>query len=86
VRLWLNGAVSGPRLLVGAIFMGVLLPVTLFLLLGLHTIPQLLTIAACTLMTWGVADFLSSILERPRLENRSPSDALRQDWERRRND
>jgi hypothetical protein len=66
--------------------MGVLLPVTLFLLLGLHTIPQFLTIAASTMLAWGVADFLSSILERPRLENRSPSDAFRQDWERRQND
>lgn len=66
--------------------MGVLLPVTLFLLLGLHTVPQLLTIAVSTMLAWGVADFLSSILERPRLENRSPSDAFRQDWERRQND
>jgi len=79
--------VSGPRLVVGAILMGALLPLTLFLLLGLHTIPQFLTIAASTLITWGVADFLSSILERPRLQNRSPGDAFRQDWEQRqRND
>jgi hypothetical protein len=75
--------VSGRRLVVGAIFMGVLLPVTLFFLLGQHTISQFLTIAASTLMAWGVADFLSTILERPRLENRSPGDAFRQDWERR---
>jgi hypothetical protein len=75
--------VSGRRLVVGAIFMGVLLPLTLFYLLGLRTIPQLLTIAAATFLAWGVADLLASILERPRLRDRSPSDAIRQDWERR---
>jgi hypothetical protein len=63
--------------------MGVLLPLTLFLLLGLHTISQFLTISVSALLTWGVGDFLSTILQRPRLENRSPVDALRQDWERR---
>ena len=82
----MNGAVSGPRLLVGAIVMGVLLPVTLFLLLDLHTPAQFLTLALATFLTWGVADLLASILERPRLENRSPGDAFRQDWERRQND
>lgn len=82
----MNGAVSGPRLLVGAIVMGVLLPTTLFLLLDLHTPAQFLTLAASIFLTWGVADLLASILERPRLDNRSPGDAFRQDWERRQND
>jgi len=75
--------VSGRRLVVGVIFMGVLLPLTLFYLLGLRTIPQLLTIAAAAFLAWGVADLLASILERPRLRDRSPRDAVRQDWERR---
>jgi len=78
--------VSGLRLIVGVIFMGVLLPLTLFLLLGLRTIPQFATIAVASLITWGVADLLATILERPRLQNRSPGDALRQDWERRQKD
>ncbi len=62
--------------------MGVAVPVTLFLLLHLHTLSQLLTIAAVTLFSWGFADLLSSILERPRLEDRSPGRAIR-DWEQR---
>ena len=74
---------SGIRLLIGALLMGIILPVALFLLLGLQTISQLLTLGAATFLTWGVADLLSSILERPRLEHRSPQDALREDWERR---
>jgi hypothetical protein len=78
--------VSGTRLVVGAILMGLLLPLTLFLLLGLHTIAQFLTIAAATFLTWGAGDLLATILERPRLQGRSPSDAFRQDWERRQND
>jgi hypothetical protein len=63
--------------------MGFAVPITLFLLLGLHTIPQLLTIAATTFFSWGVADLLGSLLEKPRLENRSPGQALKEDWERR---
>jgi hypothetical protein len=75
--------VSGVRLVVGVIVMGVAVPITLFLLLGLHSISNLLTIATTTLLTWGVADFLATILERPRLKDRSPGKALREDWERR---
>ncbi|HEX9405958.1 MAG TPA: hypothetical protein VF975_01475 [Thermoanaerobaculia bacterium] len=75
---------SGKRLLVGAIVMGVALPITLFLLLGLQTPAQLFTIAASTFLVWGVADLLATILERPRLSNRTPGGAIREDWERRR--
>jgi hypothetical protein len=63
--------------------MGVLLPVALFLLLGLSTFSQLLTIAASTMLTWGIADLLAGVLERPRLKGRSPQQALKEDWERR---
>ena len=79
----MNSRVSGTRLIVGIFVMGVALPLTLFFLLGLKTIPQLLTIAAATFVTWGVADLLSSILERPRLKNRTASQAWREDLERR---
>jgi hypothetical protein len=68
---------------IGAIVMGVLLPVALFFLLGLHTISQLLTIAASTFLTWGVADLLANILERPRLQGRTPGRAIREDIQRR---
>ncbi|MEA2489000.1 MAG: hypothetical protein QOH21_792 [Acidobacteriota bacterium] len=74
---------SGVRLVVGVIVMGVAVPITLFLLLGLHSISNLLTIATTTLLTWGAADFLATILEHPRLKDRSPGKALREDWERR---
>ena len=69
--------------MIGAIVMGVLLPVALFFLLGLHTISQLLTIAASTFLTWGVADLLANILERPRLQGRTPGRAIREDIQRR---
>jgi peptidoglycan/LPS O-acetylase OafA/YrhL len=74
--------VTGPRLIVGIIVMGIILPVVLFLLLHLSTISQLLTIAASTFLSWGVAELLARILEKPRLKDRSPQDAIR-DWERR---
>ena len=74
---------SGRRLIIGIVLMGIILPVVIFLLLGLKTVSQFLTIAASTFLTWGVADLLATILEKPRLKGRTPSAALREDWERR---
>jgi hypothetical protein len=75
--------VSGRRLIIGAIGMGVVLPVALFLLLGLQTVSQFFTIAASCLLAWGATDLLASILERPRLKDRTPGGAFREDWDRR---
>jgi len=75
--------VSGIRLVIGAIVMGIAIPVALLLLLDLHSVSQLLTIAATTFLSWGVADLLATILERPRLRDRSPGKAFKEDWERR---
>lgn len=77
---------SGPRLIVGIIVMGIAVPLMLFFLLHLHTAGELFTVAATTFLSWGCADFLASILERPRLENRSPGMAIREDLDRRRAD
>jgi hypothetical protein len=70
-------------LIVGAIGMGIILPLALFLLLGLQTSSQFFTIAASTFLAWGAADLLASILEKPRLRDRTPGGAIREDWERR---
>jgi hypothetical protein len=78
--------VSGLRLLIGVIVMGIAIPVTLFLLLGLQSWSQLFTIAATTFLSWGVADLLATILEKPRLQGRSPGRALREDLDRRSRD
>jgi hypothetical protein len=78
--------VSGIRLVVGVIVMGIAVPLTLFFLLHLGSIAQLLTIAGVTFLSWGVADLLSVILERPRLKDRSPARAFREDLERRTHD
>lgn len=74
---------SGIRLLIGIIVMGVSVPITLFLLLRLHEPSQLFTLVVVTFLAWGVADLLSGILEKPRLEDRSPGKALKEDWDRR---
>jgi len=63
--------------------MGIILPITIFLLLGLTTASQLLTIAASTFLAWGVGDLLATILEKPRLKGRTPQGAFREDWDRR---
>jgi hypothetical protein len=81
--LCFNDGVSGIRLVVGVIVMGIAIPVTLFLLLRLHSLSDLLAIALVTFFSWGVADLLASILEKPRLKDRSPGRAIREDWERR---
>ena len=77
---------SGKRLVIGLIVMGIALPLTIFYLLELKTVSQFFTIAAATFLTWGVTDLLACILERPRLQGRSPGRALREDWERRQNE
>lgn len=74
---------SGIRLIVGVIVMGLAVPLMLFFLLKLQTFSQFFTIAASTFLTWGLADLLTNILERPRLKDRSPGRALKEDWERR---
>ena len=74
---------SGKRLLVGAIVMGLVVPAALCFLLGLQTPSQFFTVAAAAFLAWGVADLLASILERPRLSDRTPGQAIREDWERR---
>ena len=71
-------------MIIGTIVMGIAVPLTIFFLLGLHTPGEFFTIAATTFLAWGVTDLLASILEKPRLENRSPGLALREDLERRR--
>lgn len=69
--------------MIGAIVMGILLPIALFYLLGLSTLSQLFTIAASTFLTWGVADLLANILEKPRLRDRTAGRAIREDIQRR---
>ena len=56
--------------------MGVITPVTIFFLLGLSTFSQFFTIAASTFLAWGVGDLLATILEKPRLQNRSARAAI----------
>ena len=76
-------AMSGIRLAVGVIVMGIAVPLALFRLLNLQTLPQLLTVAAMTFLAWCVADVLATILSKPRLQGRSAAAALREDLERR---
>ena len=77
---------SGKRLLVGLIVMGVLVPLAIFYLLRLESLGQLFAIAATTFTAWGTADLFARILERPRLKDRSPGHAFREDLERRRSE
>ena len=74
---------TGVRLLIGGLVMGIALPIILFFLLKLSTAEQLFATAASTFLAWGAADLLARILEKPRLSNRTPSGAIKEDWERR---
>jgi hypothetical protein len=78
--------VSRIRIIVGLIVLGIAVPLVLFRLLGLDSAAELFTIAAVTFLAWGLSDLLSKILERPRLEDRSPGRAIREDLERRAKD
>ena len=63
--------------------MGIAVPSSIFFLLGLSTVTEFFTVAATTFLSWGVADLFATILEKPRLKDRSPGAAIREDWERR---
>ena len=69
---------TGLRLLIGVIVMGIAVPVTLFLLLRLSSWSQLFTICALTFSAWGVADLLATLLEKPRLHGKSPGKAIKE--------
>ena len=72
---------SGQKLVVGVIAMGVCVPLIVGYFLQLHTVAQFFTVAATCVIGWAIADITATILARPRLQNRSPGDAIR-DWER----
>jgi hypothetical protein len=74
---------SGVRLVIGIIVMGVAVPVTLFFLLNLEKPTELFAIAATTFLAWGAAELLAAILDKPRLKDRTPQQVLREDLERR---
>ena len=74
---------SGVRLVIGIIVMGVAVPVTLFFLLNLEKPAELFAIAATTFLAWGAAELLAAILDKPRLKDRTPQQVLREDLERR---
>ena len=57
--------------------MGITVPIILFFVLDLHTISELLVVFATTFLAWGVTDLLATILEKPRLRDRSPGRAIR---------
>lgn len=71
---------SGPRLLIGLVVMGICVPGALFVLLPLQTSNQFFAVSAICFLCWGVADVLANILSRPRIENYTPGRALRE-WE-----
>ena len=68
---------AGPRLVTGLIAMGLVTPLLLFFLLGLERPIDLLVLSVTCFSTWGVADLIGNLLSRPRLEHRSPTDALK---------
>lgn len=69
---------SGRRLLIGALVMGIAVPAILFFFLELARFSELFTVSATCFLAWGIADFAADVLARPRLQNRSPGTALRE--------
>jgi len=61
-------------------------PLVIFFLLDLKTPVQFFAVAATTFLAWGVADLFASILEKPRLKDRTPGRAIREDLQRRQSD
>lgn len=74
---------TGARLGTGAIAMGVIVPVLLFVLLDLSKPLELFILSATCFVGWGVADLVALILSKRRLVNRTPRQAL-SEWEKQR--
>jgi hypothetical protein len=68
---------TGWRLVIGVVVMGIAVPAILFYFLPLTEWTELFTISVTCLLGWGVGWVASDILGRPRLENRTPGGALR---------
>lgn len=68
---------SGKRLIVGSIVMGVLAPVTIFFFLELRSLTLLAGLMATLFMGWCLTDFTATILSRSRHEGRGLSEAVR---------
>ena len=68
----------GIRLFIGLLVMGIAVPAILFFLLGLGSLGELFAVSATCFLSWGLADLAARVLERPRLENRTPGRALRE--------
>lgn len=75
---------TGVRLVAGILVMGIAVPLLLFYLLDLQTINQLFTLSLVCFFSWGVADLMAAILERPRLRDRTAKGAWK-DWEKKDN-
>lgn len=72
---------SGRKLALSVMVMGLFVPLILGYFLQLETIGQFFTVAGTCIIGWAITDLTATILARPRLKNRSPGDAIR-DWER----
>ncbi|MCM2316345.1 MAG: hypothetical protein NDJ92_14450 [Thermoanaerobaculia bacterium] len=72
---------TGVRLVAGILVMGIAVPLLLFSLLELQTLNQLVTLSLVCFFSWGVADLMAAILERPRLKDRTAKGAWK-DWEK----
>lgn len=68
---------SGKRLLIGVLVMGIGVPSILFFALQMQSYSQFVTAAATCVLAWGVADLAADLLSRPRLKGRTPTGALR---------
>lgn len=71
---------TGRRLVIGLVTMGIAVPLVILYFLEQVSASGWLAIAATSFIGWCLAELLSNILARPRLENRSPASAIRE-WD-----
>ena len=74
---------TGTRLVTGAIALGVVVPVLLFILLDLSTPLQFFILSMTCFVGWAITDLIATILSRKKLDDRRARDVLEQ-WERQR--
>lgn len=68
---------SGRRLLIGTIVMGIVVPITIFFFLEIRDYRKLAGLMVTLFMGWCVTDFIATILSRPVRTDQRATDVLR---------
>lgn len=69
---------TGVRLWIGILTMGVIVPAVILFFFRTYTLAAWTTVAVPCFFGWCVAEFVANVLARPKIENRKAADVLKE--------